>query len=423
MVFVILLLINACRSSAAPVASPEQPASGAVTTHNPPLARERTGPQQPSGSGNGLVLWAPPFFSINTPDRPDAVLAAVLAESAPAANGAPVKIVTKAEQGQAGLLSYLLITSRVASTLVPDIVLINSLDLSRAVNAGLLVALTPEEAAPFSNIPPPILETATIQGALYGLPFVANLEHLVYQTDRLATPPATWKDFLSQEKRLLFAGGSVDGHSVSFAWTLYLLGGGQLDEQGNILAPSVLESAFELLSDGHKRGLIPDSALTLSSPQAVWTFFVNGGAEMAVSPVSLYLNQQSETGEIGFAPLPTLDGEARSVVTSWSFAVVTQEPERRQRALHLLQQLFAPQVQGEWSWSARQVPTQPDAFAYWNTGDPYTIFLRELLANSVAPPNPHTFDETERILQQTQRDLLAGTISPQQALDNLPLSP
>ncbi len=419
----ILLLIAGCRDNRAPAATPEQTLPAGISSSGPPLAGDQSAPKQPPDSLDGLVLWVPPFFSINSASRADAVLAAALAEFSPAASGTAVTLVAKAERGPAGLLPYLLTTSQAASKLLPDIVLLNSFDLPRVVDAGLLLPLAQEESAPFSGIPAQILQTAQVDGSLYGLPYVANLDHLVYQTDRLPSPPVTWDAFLAQDKRLLFAGSAGDDYSVNFVWTLYLIGGGKVDDEGGVADPGILKSAFEFLGQGRELGLIPDSALTLSSPQAVWTFFVNGNAEMAVVPSALYYNQQNEAGAISFAPLPTLDGAARSLVTSWSFVIVTQEPERRQRAVRLLQQLFAPHIQGEWSWSARQLPTQPAAFADWDTDDPYTLFLQELLLHSVALPSLQTFDAMAHTMQQAQREILAGEKSPQQALESLPLHP
>ncbi|MBI3960900.1 MAG: extracellular solute-binding protein [Chloroflexi bacterium] len=419
----VLLLMAGCRDNTAPATTPEQPLPNGISSSRPPLEGDKSAPQQPSDGVESLVLWVPPFFSIDSASRADAVLAATLAEFAPSPAGSSVTLIPKAERGPAGMLSYLLTTSQAASKLLPDIVLLNSFDLPRVADAGLLTPLTQEEFALFSGIPLPILQTAQWQGKLYGLPYVANLDHLVYQTDRLPSPPATWDTFLAQDKRLLFAGSSINDHSINFVWMLYLIGGGQIDEDGYLIDPQIAQAALEFLDQSRNQGLIPDSALTLSSPQAVWTFFVNGNAEMAVVPADLFYNQQSEAGKVGFASLPTLDGKARSVVTSWSFVIITQEAERRQRALRLLQQLFAPQIQGEWSRFARQLPTQAAAFGYWDADDPYTRFARDMLLQGVALPNLHTVDAMAPTMQQAQREILAGEKSPQQVLEILPLRP
>jgi len=419
----ILLLLGGCQSSTAPISQPEKPSASQLPASGQPVTVTGNGAQQATGTDAPLTLWVPPFFSINTTNRADAVLAAALAESAPTGSGSSVTVVPKAERGTAGLLAYLLTAQRAAPALLPDIVLINSYDLPRVVSAGIVSPLSDQESRPFAGIPPALLAGAEVDGLLSGLPFVANLEHLVYQKKRMPIPPTRLTDILEREQRLLFAGGTVDEYSLSFAWTLYLMGGGGIDDQRRLTSPEAMAAVFDFLRSGRERGLIPDATLTLSSAQAVWTFFANGDAEMAVVPASLFYNQQGEVGEIGFAPLPSLDGQPRSVVTTWSFAVVTQIPARRQQALRLLQQLFEPQLHGEWSWSARQLPTQPDALAYWDTGDPYTLFLQEMLTDSVSSPNPHSLGELTRAVQQAQKMLLAGEISTPAALDALPFGP
>lgn len=423
LLLMILLLITGCRGANDSATLPEQPGVSGESQNQPPASGERAGIPQPAGDQESLVLWAPPFFSISAGDRADAVLAAALAEFAPTTNGAPVILLPKADRGASGLPSYLSAASRVATAILPDVVLLHSFDLARAANAGIITAISEEEAAQFPGIPAHILATARLQGTLYGLPYVAALEHLAYQKERLPTPPSTWDAFLAQDKRLLFAGGSADEYSIPFAWTLYLLRGGRLDEAGNWVDLEILQGVFTDLQAGRGAGLLPDSAITLSSPQPVWTFFTNGDAEMAVVPATLFRNQQNESSSIGYAPIPAGGNEARAVVTSWSFAIVTEEPERRQKVLRLLEQLFALPVQGEWSWSARRVPTQPDAFAYWDANDPYTQFLQESLTSGIAAPNLRALDNLTRLMQQTQRSLLSGEISVEEAVANLSRQP
>ncbi|HRJ42435.1 MAG: extracellular solute-binding protein [Caldilineaceae bacterium] len=382
------------------------------------------GPSEASANAQQpLIFWVPPFFSIDSQDRSAAILAAALAEFTPAAASTPVMLVPKAERGPASLLTYLRTTSRSAPKLLPDVVLLNSFDLAQAVNGELLTPLTARESALFAEISAPLLASAQVDGTLYGLPYVANLEHLAYQKDRVLSPPESWADFLDQDNRLLFAGGSVEDDSINFAWMLYLTGGGQVGEDGEVTNPELLKAVLTFLEQGKQQGLIPESAATLSSPQAVWTFLVNGNAEIAVVPAHLYYNQQSEGGQIGFAPIPSLDGKKRSVVTTWSFAIITQEPERRESALLLLQQLFAPDVQGEWSASARRIPTQLTALHSWDSSDLYTAFVQTLLENSIPLPNLGKTDELALPLQQAQRELLTKDTPSEQLFENLPLRP
>ncbi|MBX3052926.1 MAG: extracellular solute-binding protein [Caldilineaceae bacterium] len=419
----ILFLVSGCQPGAepdtlsGPIPPEQRPPSSQPPFSAPVNAQITTRVDEP------LVIWAPPFFSIDTSSRADAVLAAALAEFAPGATGPPAVLIPKAERGAAGLLAYLLTSKRAAPTLLPDIALINSFDLPRMIEAGIVAPLSSAESALITGLPPTVAASAQVDSALYGFPFVASVEHLVYRKNQIPAPPVAWNDFLALDTQLLFAGGTADDYTLNLLWTLYLAGGGNMDEQGDLTNPQTMASVLALLSEGREKGLIPESIIGVASPQAVWTFFVNGGREMVVVPASLFYNQQAEVADLGFAPLLTVNGQPRGVVTTWSFVIITQDASRRERALQLLQQLFAPHVHGEWSWSAHQLPTQIAALDYWETDAHYTDFLRLLLANSITAPNPRVFDETGRALQQAQRALLTREATPDQVLNTLPFRP
>jgi len=423
LIIFIAAFLSGCQERPTPPNQPDIPPISQLPASSQPVPEAGSGAQQAAGTDTPLILWVPPFFSIDTINRADAVLAAALAEFAPTDAAAAVTLVPKAERGTSGLLAYLLTAQQAAPVLLPDIVLINSYDLPRLVSAGIVSPLSAQDIRPFPDIPPALLVSAEVDNLLYGLPFIASLEHLVYQKEQMPVPPTRLTDILAQDHQLLFAGGAADEYSQSISWTLYLISGGDVDEQFRLTDPEAMAAVFNFLYAGREKGLIPETAWNLSNAQAVWTFFANGDAEMAVVPAGVYYNRQGEVGEIGFAPLPSLDGQPHSVVTTWSFVITTQIPERRQRALRLLQQLFEPQFHGEWSGSAHQLPTQPAALAYWDTSAPYTLFLQEMLTSSVPAPNPRTLGELARAVQQAQKMILTGEISPQAALDSLPFHP
>ena len=254
-----LLLLSGCQNGQASTNQPQQAPADQLPASSQP-ATDGSSPPQPPGNEAPLTLWVPPFFSISTTNRADAVLAAALAEFAPTDSGLSVAVVPKAERGSAGLLAYLLTAQQAAPAVLPDIVLINSYDLPRVVSAGLVTPLSEEESSVFTGIPPALLVSAEVDGLRYGLPFVANLEHLVYQKARLPVAPARLSDILAQDQRLLFAGGAVDEYSLSFAWTLYLMGGGGVDDQLRLTSPQAMAAAFEFLRTGRERGLSPSPA-------------------------------------------------------------------------------------------------------------------------------------------------------------------
>lgn len=62
--------------------------------------------------------------------------------------------------------------------------------------------LAPLDGFDTSDFFPPLLDLATIEGALYGIPRNIDLRLLHYRTDLMERPPATWDDLVRTAKRL-----------------------------------------------------------------------------------------------------------------------------------------------------------------------------------------------------------------------------
>lgn len=423
LVLLCLLFVSACSTSV------ERPAEDVNTPPGLPAGRGQAANSavnnQPESAPDQspLVIWAPPLLSINTPSRADAVLAAALAELDPSATGGSVSVIPKAERGAAGLLSYLEIAQKSAPSILPDIVLLHSSELAHAVAAGLISPLAPDEVDAFPEIAPGIQAAARVGEQSYGIPFILDVDMLVYHRGTIPTPPATFEDVLALGESLLFTGGAADELAPGLALTLYLSSGGGIDAEGFLTDAPIAERVFAFLESGRQEGLFPRRTLTLSNAHALWTFFANGDAPMVIVPATLYRSRQSEDREVGFARLPTVDGQGRGVITTWNFVLMTQDTERRQRALALLQAMFAPHIHGEWSREARQIPTQWLALDYWDREDPLTIFLADLLRGELTSAGGPASGKITRAMQQGQRAVLLDEMPVEQVLSNLPLRP
>jgi multiple sugar transport system substrate-binding protein len=73
--------------------------------------------------------------------------------------------------------------------------------------------LSPLEGFDTADFFPSLLQLATIDGALYGIPRNIDLRLLHYRTDLLDTPPATWDDLVAVARRL---SSSPDLHGFVF---------------------------------------------------------------------------------------------------------------------------------------------------------------------------------------------------------------
>lgn len=382
----------------------------------PTLEVETSIPVSGSAPYRELVVWVPPFFTASAEARQ---LVEEVVHHFERRNGSlHVSLYTKAETGRASLFAYLQQVQKVAPDLMPDLILLEEQELWQAAELELLVPFSDTELKAFS-IPAATVRTTEYNGAVYGLPYALELEHLVYRTAQVAQSPRTWTDLLTHEARYLFAAGSPDGQNSDFLLAQYIGAGGQVNENGELLNPDALKSVFEFLVQANQAGIIPNPAINLASSDAVWTLFNTGDFELAHVPSSLYAPRRFELDEIAYAPMPTRFGESTAVRRAWSFAIVTREPEQRSLALSLLADLFKPKLQGEWSRLTYYLPTQPAAFNYWDQADPYHVFLIELMEQAVTLPKGRLFSEFLRSVHLAERNLLSNESAVEDAVSDL----
>lgn len=86
------------------------------------------------------------------------------------------------------------------------------------------------------------VQSATYDGRLWAVPFTTNTQLLWYRTDRVARPPATWKEMLDLAESLgaqgtiQAQGARYEGLAVFFVSLLASAGGSVLDQTGNLIS-------------------------------------------------------------------------------------------------------------------------------------------------------------------------------------------
>ena len=78
------------------------------------------------------------------------------------------------------------------------------------------------------------------------------------------------------------------------------------------------------------------------------------------------------------------DDQPVSVAQAWSFAILTDDPDRQAYALRLIRTLLEPSIQGRWTQHTARVPSTHGAMATWDPAQPYYQFLSELMESDVA---------------------------------------
>ena len=369
-----------------------------------------------------LVIWTPEFFDASLDSEASRLLQTVYQGFEQEHAGVHIDAQVKAEAGEANLFNYLRSAQRVAPTIMPDVVLIDTYYLWQLVELGLVEPIALDQLGLTDRFYPFALDAVTYQEQQYGIPYVADVLHAVYATETYTTP-ITWDQLLAVQQPYHFPAGVRESSYDESLLLQYVGAGGELLENGGISSLQAAEAFFAFLARAKDKGVITDAVLDLPSLKAAWNVFQINPQGVANVSANFYMSQVGIQENIRFGPLPTQDGTNITIAHTWAFAVLTNDPERRALALRLLDSFLAPSVHGQWSQLATRLPTTSQAWEGWSGANGYTEFLQRQLGIAIAVPGGSSFSEFARRLQSMQQAILRGQLSPQAALVQLQAPP
>jgi len=422
------LLLAAC---AAPtdriVQTPEQ--TSRVTRTPVSAGTARPQPTNTTVASDVLTLtwWTPEFISPKAPAPAGTLLAKQLADFEAAHDGkVRVSPVLKARYGKGGLLDFLRTTQPVASGLLPDIVALDVAELEQAVNLGLL---QPLDSTLSRTITPTLYafarQVGQFDGRTMAIPYVADVEHAVYNRDRMSQPPSTWTGILAEKIPYLFPAGSPQPSSAAALTegaqraviSQYLSAGGTVDPKTRrlVLQEQPLLRLLNFYRDAREAGLLPKDVLDSSGPDEILSSYAQGGAALADVSARRYLANRDALPNTVHAPAPGWSNPVSPIADGWALAITTPDPVRQKAAAELIAWLMAPERAGPWAQAAGWVPTSPAALATWATA-PYYEFLDGQLASAIAPPAGPDNAATAARLQKAVTAVLKGASAPADAV-------
>lgn len=342
-----------------------------------------------------IELWVPDFLAPYDETNPDAALLVEQIESFSRNHrDIQVELLVKKAKGAGGLYDLLSAGHAAAPSVLPDVILLDETDLRSAADEGLIQPL-PDLNLSASTFP---FATRGVQmnSTTYGIPFLADIEHMVYNPGVGARPPLSWTAVLSEGYSLLIPAAPLDGLAGDFLLTAYLgSGGAVVDEEGNpVLERARLEELYGFLdSMVEANTLDPEIVMALADPLACWAGYQERLGSLSVVPAGTYWRTVPRIGESAW--IPTRDGAPAAVAHFWSFAIVATEPHRQEASLQLASWLSESQQMADLSISMSRLPTTGDALSLWTLSSEENEFLTNLLM--IAEPGlPATIDQPIR---------------------------
>lgn len=414
------LCFVSCQSNGSPPVLPVVLTPSAI----PPALQtphEPTAPNATTEQNRQLVVWVPAFFQPE--DEPPVVLLQTVYDQFRRNHpDVHLEIQRKAETGEASLYAYLRNAQSMAPSILPDLVLLDTTQLWQAAELGLIQPVN-WDALQHTNDFFQFARTATnYQGRTIGIPYAADLIHLVYHTNQIAQLPTTWDTLLTTGGPYWFAAGKHDSPNESLLLQ-YVGAGGQLFEDGTVSNPEALTELFAFLMQAKAAGVLPEEILALKTSNESWLAFAGQQRGFADASAHWVLSQPAAVSDLGFAQIPTINGATVTIAQTWAFALVTPDPEQQQLALELIDQLLEPTVHSAWSHATMQLPTQRGVYATWLDASPYYDFLQQQLDVAIATPNGPQFADFARRLQQAQEAVLLGQLTVEDAVKFVQMVP
>ncbi|MCR4406894.1 MAG: extracellular solute-binding protein [Anaerolineae bacterium] len=413
----IALALTACNLLTRSVA-PDTPTAPPPTLTLPPtLPPASPTPTQPTTTT--LVLWTTGIYSPSTDTPAGQILAQELADFQASHPGVAVDVILKNSYGKGGILDFLMTSSAVAPSILPDIVVIDTAELGTAARAGILQPLDNLISAEIrEDLFPSAVRAGQVGEQLMGIQFEADIEHLAYNLAKMQKPPVTWTDVLTSGITYIFPAAGRNGMvNDAFLIQYYGAGGRFFDDTGHpALDQTILAEVLSFYRDGAALGAIPRDVLDYKSIADCWPVYLSARVSASHVTSAHYLSDRHMLLSTGFAPIPTRDGKAVTINRGWALALVTKDPDRQALAASLLEWLLDPENNATWNQAAGHLPTRRSAFEYLDQTDEYVTFAYRRLENARPYPTEPGFEQMSRALQQAVQNVLSGQATPEEAV-------
>ncbi len=315
-----------------------------------------------------LTLWVAPEFAPD-PDTPAGSLLANRIRDFEAQHPrVDVNVRVKNSRGPGGLLDALSATSAAAPGALPDLITVDPTGIRFSFINALITPIDGLIKAPESTAWYEFASTASrIDGEFVGYPFASNTEVLAYRTDLYDTPPSTWEDLMHEERIFLFPAGDPE---AVFTVAQYLSQDGPLvdENEQSFLDQAVLTEVLSTYEAAREAGIIPLRSLDFSDSQQTFDELISSRAASAITPLTDYLTLEAPEG-IAALPVPTQNQLGISLTETWSWGVVTRDPDRQALVASLLEWLGDPVFLGAWTRALGMLPPTSASLDAWPEGE------------------------------------------------------
>ncbi|MFP4321282.1 MAG: ABC transporter substrate-binding protein [Anaerolineales bacterium] len=317
----------------------------------------------------------------------------------------------KPSRGDGSIVNTLIVAQPVASSAMPDLVLLDRRALVEGVRSGVLRPLTdwfPDELR--TEIVASALALGQVDGTLYGIPYGLDVQHLIYNMDEIETPPAAYDDILQNPARFVLPAATRENLEASdMILAQYLAAGGRLVDTAGlpILDQEPLLDVLGFYESALALGVFNIDMLNYSVPADYLAQLVLDETPLMVTTARAQIQQRSPA-HYGMAPLPTTNGEPLVILDGWLWALTTTDPEQQRGALAFVEYVLGIEAHADNSMAFGTVPSRERALRIW-FDDAYAEQLLTWLDTSLIIPTEQRNNAAATQIQAAFEAVLSGT--------------
>ena len=327
---------------------------------------------------------------------------------------------------------------------LPDLAVLDGFWIARLVETGKLQPLNdlwPE--AERSKFYKQVVDAVTFDDKIYAAWFYNAWRGLYYRKDTLAklgyeTPPATWEEFLAYAEKakaanmsaVMYPGSATELTALHMLSMFWGLGGELVDDAGKPVFfegshRAALEQVYSMYRELVEKGYMPLDVSTMDEA-AIRPFFYSGEnaltAQSSSAVTQMYADVPDLKGNLGAFNYPLPGGAAATpILVGWTYGIFAADPERKAAAWKFIDFALKPENLGKLNSAAGHLPVVQSIWEqeFYKT-DPLMVQFKGIFDSGGmrARPAVPIYPTITSAWAQQMADVLAGNITPAQAVDN-----
>lgn len=375
------------------------------------IATEDTTPRMVS-------LWWPDTLAPIDNPAATALLDNLLANFQNDAPDVSVEFRLKKVDAVGGILSTLRTANTVAPGALPDLTLMRREDMQIAAEAGLIQPITPTlPPALTEDIPLAVLELGMVGDQLYGLPYLVQVQHVLYTSNDVPVEDWTFETLLNAQIPFYLPANRANGLNDTLLLQYLTAGGGWQDDQ-IVLNESALLEVFDFYEEAQKNGMIDPAVINAATALDYISQLTDETPQIAVVSSTTYLRLLDSGNRYGFGPVPTANGEPATLVDGWMWVMVTSDPDEQAQALRLLDYMVDVDQEGRFARALYMLPARRAAMRAIEP-EAYTQFINSLYENASPVLTTSETGALARAIQNGFISLLNGQTTAESATQDV----